>query len=271
VALDPAFRDHQAWLGYLQPDGLVISPAALVGLQVILPRDAREEQQRFLEYVTEVQIAESDPVPAIADLPGFLRGFLGWPEDLLYGLDPARPLPEVLSVPLPEFGEILEPTAALADAKPKDSDHPWLLLVQSVLPGTDLDAAYTHEARGWSASPGRRFERLLRECQVPIGLLANGTHLRLLYAPRGENAGCPILGALHMLRKRSRLLAGSVEERLPAVLAKSREYQSTVSTRWGGLCQRTVRPASTPGRAASRCSQLPRPGARNGRGQPSRP
>ena len=26
---DPAFLDHQAWLGYLQPDGLVVSPAAL--------------------------------------------------------------------------------------------------------------------------------------------------------------------------------------------------------------------------------------------------
>ena len=38
----------------------------------------------------------------------------------------------------------------------------------------------------WQASPQARFERLLRETQVPIGLLSNGTHLRLVYAPRGE-------------------------------------------------------------------------------------
>lgn len=52
MADDYSLRDHQAWLGYLQPDGLVVSPAALVDSQVILPRDVREEQQQFLEFVT---------------------------------------------------------------------------------------------------------------------------------------------------------------------------------------------------------------------------
>lgn len=245
---DPAFRDHQAWLGYLQPDGLVVSPAALIDLQVILPRDVRAEQQRFLEHVGEQPIGAGDPVPVIADLPALLRDFFGWPDTLLYGLSAERPLPEALSVPLREFGETLTPTAALAEAKPSDPPRPWLLLVQSLPLGTDLDASYSADARGWSASPARRFERLLRETQVPIGLLANGTQLRLMYAPRGENAGSltfsvramsevagrAILGACHMLLKRSRLLAGPVGERLPAVLAKSREYQSTVSTQLAG-------------------------------------
>ena len=249
MADDSAFRDHQAWLGYLQPDGLVVSPAALVDLQVILPRDVRAEQHALLDLVTEVPLPRpgggSEPQPVIADLPAFLDAFLGWPPDLLHGLDPARPLPDRLSVPLREFHEILTPTAALAEARPKDPDQPWLLLVRELPLGTDLDAAYCPEGRGWTASPARRFERLLRETQVPIGLLANGTQLRLLYAPRGENAGSltfpvaamteiagrPILGALHLLLKRSRLLAGPVEERLPALLAKSREYQSQVSTR----------------------------------------
>lgn len=245
---EPVFRDHQAWLGYLQPDGLVVSPAALVDLQVILPRDVRAEQQLFLECVTEQRIGDGDPVTVIADLAAFLRDVLEWPETLLHGFDPDRPLPERLTVPLREFGETLTPSAALADAKPKDPDQPWLLLVQSLPLGTDFDATQTEDTHSWSASPTRRFERLLRETQVPIGLLANGIQLRLLYAPRGENAGSltfpvqamseiagrPILGACHMLLKRSRLLAGPVGERLPAVLAKSREYQSTVSTQLAG-------------------------------------
>ena len=109
---DQYVRDHQAWLCYLQPDGLVVSPAALVDSQVILPRDAREEQQRFLEFVAEAPIGDDQHVDAIADLTQFLETFLEWPTVLLYGANPARPLPETLSVPLSEFGEILSPTIA---------------------------------------------------------------------------------------------------------------------------------------------------------------
>lgn len=246
MADDYALRDHQAWLGYLQPDGLVVSPAALVDSQVILPRDVREEQARFLEFVAELP-HDDEPVAALADVPAFLRGFLNWPDDLLFGTAD-RPLPDNLFIPLSEFGETLAPTAALRDAKPQEADQPWLLLVQALPLGTGLDKVVAPEANGWAASPTRRFERLLRETRVPIGLLANGTHLRLVYAPRGENvgtltfrvrdmlevAGRPILGAFHMLLKRSRLLAGPVGERLPAILARSRDYQSRVSTQLAG-------------------------------------
>jgi hypothetical protein len=59
-----------------------------------------------------------------------------------------------------------------------------------VLPlNTPLDEIVTTDERRWQATPQARFERLLRETQVPIGLLCNGTHLRLVYAPRGETAG----------------------------------------------------------------------------------
>ena len=247
MADDYSLRDHQAWLGYLQPDGLVVSPAALVDCQVILPRDVREDQQRFLEFVTETPHGD-DTMSAITDLPAFLQGFFGWPVELLHGTTAERPLPEALSIPLSEFGETLEPTAALRDAKPKDPERPWLLLIQHLPLGTDLDAVTAQDSRSWAASPSRRFERLLRETQVPIGLLANGVQFRLIYAPRGENvgtltfrvgdmlavAGRPILGAFHMLLKRSRLLAGPVAERLPGILARSREYQSRVSTQLAG-------------------------------------
>ena len=245
MADDYSLRDHQAWLGYLQPDGLVVSPAALVDSQVILARDVREEQQQFLEFVAEIQNGD-DSVAAITELPALLQGFLGWPAELLHG-GPERPVPESLSIPIAE-SETLTPTAALADAKPQDPQQPWLLLIQDLPLGTDLDAVIAQDSRSWAASPSRRFERLLREAKIPIGLLANGVQLRLVYAPRGENAGTltfrvrdmlevagrPILGAFHMLLKRSRLLAGPAHERLPAILARSREYQSRVSTQLAG-------------------------------------
>src|SRR4051794_9174278 len=97
---DPAIRDHQAWLGYLQPDGLVVSAAALVDAQVLLDRNAPPLQQRLLPLVDEVLLRAGDdatadelPVKAVRDFSGFVRHFLGWPDEYLYGLAADRPLP----------------------------------------------------------------------------------------------------------------------------------------------------------------------------------
>jgi hypothetical protein len=243
MATDPAVRDHQAWLGYLQPDGLVVSASALVDAQVILDKNALPLQARFLPFVEEVP-QDDDPVLAITDFPKFVREFLEWPDGCLVGLTPEKSIPDALTVPLPEYGETLRPTFAFQAPKPKDPTRPWLLVVQTHPPDTDLDAAITGQEAGWSASRSRRFERLLREIQVPIGLLTNGTHIRLMYAPRGENAGSftfpvqamtevagrPILAAFHLLLDGYRFLAAPSDARLPALLIKSREYQSRVST-----------------------------------------
>jgi hypothetical protein len=248
MAFDPAIKDHQAWLGYLQPDGLVVSAAALVDAQVLLDRNNLPLQQRFAAFVTDATIGDADPVPAIINFTMFVRGLLDWPEDCLYGTSTERPLPDSLIIELKELGETLSPTFAFKDPKPKDAAQPWLLLVKVLLPGTDLDAVTTGDQAGWSASQTRRFERLLRETRVPIGLLSNGTHIRLVYAPHGENsgtltfpvsamtevAGRPILGAMEMLLGRYRLLAAPTEARLPALLHKSREYQSRVSATLAG-------------------------------------
>ena len=108
---DPATRDHKAWLGYVQQEGLVVSPAALVDAQVVLDRNTLPMQERFLPFVKEVASDGEDPVPAITDFPAFARGFLQWPEDCLHGLDPARPLPNSLTVALQE-GESISPSFA---------------------------------------------------------------------------------------------------------------------------------------------------------------
>ncbi len=53
MPIDPALKDYQAWLGYLQLDGLVVSPVAHVGLQVILPRDTIKLQEQFFGHIKE--------------------------------------------------------------------------------------------------------------------------------------------------------------------------------------------------------------------------
>lgn len=243
MAIDPAIRNHKAWLGYLQPDGLVVSAAALVDAQVLIEKNPAPLQRRFLEFVEEVE-REDSSVPAIVDLPAFLAGFLEWPANCIVGGDGQRPVPEELRVPLRNFGETLEPDLAFRNPKPGEGAPPWMLLVQEFPVGTDLDAAVESVEAGWSASRTRRFERLLREASVPVGLLSNGTHFRLIYAPQGENAGTltfpvaamaevagrPILSAFETLLSKERLLTAPSEARLPALLQKSRDYQGRVST-----------------------------------------
>ena len=41
----------------------------------------------------------------------------------------------------------------------------------------------------WDYPPGAKLDRLLRHTGVPIGLLSNGTHLRLMYTPHGASTG----------------------------------------------------------------------------------
>ena len=126
----------------------------------------------------------------------------------------------------------------------KDPDRPWMMLIQILPPDCDLDAVDTADDRNWQATPHAKFERLLREIQVPLGLLCNGRQLRLVYAPRGETsgfmtfsvaemmqvAGRPIFAALHMLLCEERLFSLGEKQRLPAILSDSRKYQNTVST-----------------------------------------
>jgi len=244
MSADPAIRDHQAWLGYLQPDGLVVSPAALVDSQVLLPKSNIALQERFLRFVNEIQHKDGAAVPAIKDFGEFVTGFLEWPADCLYGLNGTKPLPESLSISLSEFGETLSPSFAFQDPRPKEPDKAWLLLIQTLPLGTDLDARNTKDERGWSASASQRFERLMRETGVAIGLLSNGTQIRLIYKPPSETSGTltfpiaamaevsgrPILAAFDLLLNRYRLLAAPNEARLPALLQRSRDYQSRVSS-----------------------------------------
>lgn len=236
---DPALRIHLNWLGYVQPVGLVVSPPALINAQCVLPLDLPARQATFLSLT---------PDGRIGDLAAFLGALCDWQSaDLV----PAEDLTD-LEVALPDYRDALRPTFAV----PKGDGEPgWQMLVVRVPPrsdggDTDLDATPEdatpgRAGNGWRASPQARIERLLREKEIPVGLLVNDTRLRLVYAPRGESsghvtfrlsemrpvAGRPILGALCMLLGAERLFQVPPNKRLPNVLKESRKYQNEVSNR----------------------------------------
>lgn len=213
-------HQHREWLGFLQPVGLVVSPPALVNQGVYLDRD------RAIEYQ---QLLSSLPTP---DFEPFAEKILEWRQDQ----DLITP-PTEIELVLADYGETLRPTYCVPD-----EGEGWLLLVKTLETGTDFD---TDETTAWEATPQEKFERLLRGTNIPIGVLWNGTHLRLVYAPSGESsgyvtfpleammevAGRSILSALVMLLGADRLFTVPRDRRLPKLLAESRRYQNNVSER----------------------------------------
>lgn len=246
MAKDPDVHNHQEWLGYVQPVGLVVSIPALLQANARINRNFGADHQRFLGALPTDPAGE--PVPEIADFVEFARAALGWSPQDLYGAPGSPPVPESLEAPLPEYNETLRPTYALREFRPNDSEHEWILLVDVVPTGTNLDASIASDAHRWQASPQARFERLLRETRVPTGLLVNGRQIRLVYAPKGESsgyitfnladlvqvAGRPIVAAFVMLFFSDRLYSMAENERLPAILANSRKFQNLVSTQLAG-------------------------------------
>jgi hypothetical protein len=110
--------------------------------------------------------------------------------------------------------------------------------------GTPLDQLDPTDDSHWHATAQFKFERLLQESKVPIGLLVNGQQIRLVYKPASESsgyltfnvaemaqvAGRPILAALQLLLGDERLFSLDRKQRLPSLLADSRKYQNVVST-----------------------------------------
>ncbi|MEH2369898.1 type IIL restriction-modification enzyme MmeI [Nostoc sp.] len=234
---DREIQAHKEWLGFLQPVGLVVSPTALNNAQMSVNRNVVELQQRLSEIVSrDSSDDDTNYTSVISDFPTFTVEILGWqPTDLVES-------PEDLAVSLPEYGETLQPTYAV----PNPDNGGWLMLVQVISPGTGLDRVSENtKSTGWHANPQGKFERLLREKEIPVGILCNGIELRLVYAPRGESSGhltfpvqamCEvsgrlILGAMQMLLEEQRVFNAPTDRRLVALLQNSRKYQNEVSTK----------------------------------------
>ncbi len=249
-AKSPEARAHLEWLGYVQPLGLVVSVPAMLEAQCYVNKNIMGEHNRFLGCLPRAQKSEQgqgDIVPEIRDFAEFTQQVLEWEaSDLLeVAKQPDSDDLKTLEVVLPQYNETLRPTHVVPVFKPKEGENLYLLLVQQLATETDFDdQGEADSSRHWHATPQAKFERLLRETGVPIGLLFNGRQLRLVYSPRGETsghatfnvdemvqvAGRPMFAALHMLLSAERMFSLGDNQRLPAILQNSRKYQNTVST-----------------------------------------
>ena len=250
---DPELKAHQEWLGYLQPRGLVVAPAAMWEAGWVLEQSGRElleRQEQFREALQPLgpeEADEDDQPRSFRRLEDLLVEQLSWDAEAL------RRDPDTLQAwtcDLPELGETLKPTAVVPGFS--GDDKPQLLIQELTTPQIGLlppgapvefDRRQPSGDQGWRASPQERFERLLRETEVQLGLLFNGTQLRLVVAPKGESSGHltfnlaelaqvsgrAMFAGLRLLLGREAVLDASPGLRLVDVIEASRNYQAVVS------------------------------------------
>ncbi|XXY54851.1 DNA methyltransferase [Sorangium sp. So ce269] len=245
-------RFHETWLGMVQPiDGLVVSIPVLVDAQC-MERQPPETQGKLAALCPATGESEAGLTGrAIGDLSRFFAELLGFGPELF---DTGDALPDELSLYVPEGKQTLRPTLALrkqddappsagADTTPASrAGARYEMLVWDLPRGLDLDRSEAVTG-SWDYPPAAKFDRLLRHCRVPIGLLTNREVVRLVYAPHGESSGAitfkldemasvggrPILDAFVMLLSASRFFAVARERALPALLAESRKRQANVT------------------------------------------
>lgn len=246
---EQARKFHEQWLGMCQPsEGLVVSVPVLVDAQCM------EKQERFAQEsllaCTAKGVSGQRYLPKVSQLFTDVLGFT------TEQFDNSATLPKELRLYVPEGKQELRPTLALkrkkAAEKPAKEDaeltaaatagRDYLALIWDVPTELDLDKPETLTGP-WEYPAQAKFDRLLRECRVPIGILTNGRELRLTYAPHGESSGwlsfrvnamCevggrPILDALFMLLSHTRFFSVAEDVQLPALLSASRGKQGEVT------------------------------------------
>lgn len=244
---------HEQWLGMVQPsEGLVVSVPVLLEAQC-MEKQGREVQEKLLAC-TALDNSGKRYVPS---LPQLLSDVLGLEAELFHQGDD---LPRDLRLYVMEGRQELRPSMALKrraslPAKAGESLLPpaaeagqaYVALIWDVPYEIDLDKPETVTGP-WEYPAQAKFDRLLRECRVPVGILTNGREVRLTYAPHGESSGwlsfrvdamCevggrPILDAFVMLLCRARWFGVAESVQLPALLEQSRGKQGEVTNALAG-------------------------------------
>lgn len=252
---------HEKWLGMVQSDsdGLVVAKPILIEAQCA-NRQAPNTQEKLRDLCPP---GPEDAPRRITDLIGFFIELLDFDADLF---DTAADIPDEVSLYAPEGPQTIRPTYGIlrqddpipqegAGSPASDAAAKYVALVWDVTAidnengelafdaiGLPLDKPETITG-GWSYPAAAKFDRLLRHCRVPVGILTNREVIRLVFAPHGESSGHitfrvddmatvggrPILDAMIMLLSANQWFGVSDENALPSLLQRSREYQGTVT------------------------------------------
>ncbi len=173
-------RGHRLWLSQVDLHGLLLSEPVL---NLHFPQGPEKVPEglfrRYLREWERIKSVEDAPEEAVPILRRWLHFIFG---DLLGYRAPywvtGREVPESCTLYLEEHRETLKPYGAIL------SNGSPLFLVYKADFAHPLDRNERRRPT-WRASPTVKLERLLRGLDCPLGLVTNGLHFRLLYAPMG--------------------------------------------------------------------------------------
>jgi Eco57I restriction-modification methylase len=241
-------RHHADWLSLVEVSGPFVSLPVLMRVfpQGLEPRDPAQAKALRAAY-DEWQDNPDAPGRHRAWIMHVLTNLLGYPANQLAE---GQTLQAGLETTIAEMGETLRPDLAVVGPSGTDTaEQPHLLTV--IYPANQaLDRPVT--GKHWKATPATRMMELLHGAGVPLGLVTNGEHWMLVYAPRNETTGYaswyarfwmdePItLRAFHSLLGARRLFGVAADSTLVGMLAESAKDQQEVTDQLGRQVREAV-------------------------------
>ncbi|MBC3382975.1 DNA methyltransferase [Pseudomonas sp. SWRI179] len=232
-----ASRQHR-WLSSVEITGVVLSEPVLADAGNFRSLDKTEvaafRKQREIWNLPKGMV-EGNGQPAWISF--ILEDFLGLKDKNYWQVGAAIPVDKVAN--LHEQQEILRPSRVLLD------EENAVMLVLEVPREQSLDKPWQQEKGRWKASPTTKFERLLREAGVELGLLTNGEAWRLVVASPSETTSWmtwtaqtwnddPLtLAAFKDLLGESRFFAGPRDQVILELIKQSRKRQLDVADQLG--------------------------------------
>ncbi|WP_417596216.1 Eco57I restriction-modification methylase domain-containing protein [Oceanospirillum sp.] len=232
-----ANRQHR-WLSSVEITGVVLSEPVLADAGNFRSLDKAEiaafRKQREIWNLPKGMV-EGNGQPAWINF--ILEDFLGLKDKDYWQVGAAIPADRVVN--LHEQQEVLRPTRVLLD------EGNAVMLVMEVPREQSLDKSWLQDKGRWKASPTTKFERLLRETGVELGLLTNGEAWRLIVASPSETTSWmtwtvqtwnddPItLAAFKDLLGESRFFAGPRDQVILELIKQSRQRQLDVADQLG--------------------------------------
>jgi methylase of polypeptide subunit release factors len=225
----------------------------------VVPTGIRAEVRRAVEELLSTKGSSRAPLER-----ALLARALDWGQALRWRAE----IPATLAAAIPEHGLVLRPDFAffaedesdeeLAAEPEADDDEtalpgasgPWRALGLFVPFGAHPFTRRVEE--GFAASPIERLGMLLRETNVPVGLVSDGRWWAVVWAERGRPLGAGLfdaslfseepetLRAFVALFERRRFLGVSPQDRLSSLFAESLDAQEEVTDALGGQVRAAV-------------------------------
>jgi len=234
-------RHHADWLSLVEVSGPFLSLPVLLrvfpqGLDARDPVQAKALRDAYDEW-------QQSPTAAGRQrgwILHVLTNLLGYPSELV---TEGQTLPAGLEANVAQMGETLRPDFALIGPKGTETAGQAHLIISTYPLSQSLDRPVAD--RHWKANPATRMTELLHAIGVPLGLVTNGEHWMLVYAPRGETTGYaswfsalwmdePItLRAFHSLLGVHRFFGVDSSNTLLALLNESAQDQQEVTDQLG--------------------------------------